>query len=104
MVSFFLSSVIYTTDHLMQELQMACFEYLGLGGRYTYTPVGLLAGLIPSPVTLVGHFFAVALYAAYRILSRGPFYMLPILLITCIRVIALAVVVIGPVIISELLP
>ncbi|KAI8590898.1 squalene epoxidase-domain-containing protein [Geranomyces variabilis] len=54
-------------DPHMKSLQMACFAYFKLGGRCVSTPAGLLAGLIPEPLTLVGHFFAVAFYGVYLI-------------------------------------
>lgn len=86
----------------MWELQNACFGYLKLGGRCSSTPAGLLAGLIPSPMTLVGHFFAVAFYGVFKMITREPIYMLPIVLFNCFRVLLLACVVIGPVLMSEM--
>ncbi|KAI8820836.1 squalene epoxidase-domain-containing protein [Fimicolochytrium jonesii] len=56
-------------DPHMKDLQRACFAYFKLGGTCVSTPVGLLAGLIPEPMTLVGHFFAVALYGVWLILT-----------------------------------
>lgn len=45
-----------------EQLQAACFDYLKMGGAYSAGPVGLLAGLSPSPTVLSIHFFMVALY------------------------------------------
>jgi len=51
-------------DHL-KSLKGACFEYFKLGGQCVDGPVGLLSVLNPKPHVLIGHFFAVALYAVY---------------------------------------
>uniref|UniRef100_A0AAV2MB66 Squalene monooxygenase n=1 Tax=Knipowitschia caucasica TaxID=637954 RepID=A0AAV2MB66_KNICA len=53
------------TDDSLQELRKACFRYFKLGGECVAGPIGLLSVLSPKPVTLIGHFFAVALYAVY---------------------------------------
>lgn len=53
------------TDHSLHELRKACFQYFKLGGECIAGPIGLLSVLSPKPVTLIGHFFAVALYAVY---------------------------------------
>lgn len=53
------------TDNLLHELRKACFQYFKLGGECIAGPIGLLSVLSPKPVTLIGHFFAVALYAVY---------------------------------------
>ncbi|TPX64129.1 hypothetical protein SpCBS45565_g06111 [Spizellomyces sp. 'palustris'] len=57
-------------DPHMKSLQLACFGYFQLGGRCVSTPVGLLGGILPEPQTLVGHFFAVAFYGVYLILTN----------------------------------
>ncbi|TPX48199.1 hypothetical protein SeLEV6574_g02162 [Synchytrium endobioticum] len=88
----------------LRDLQAACFGYFKLGGRCVSTPVGLLAGLIPSPLTLVGHFFAVALYGSWMICSRDPIYKLPMNIVRSVQVLWKAVCVIGPVALSELKP
>ncbi|KAJ3072492.1 Squalene epoxidase, partial [Quaeritorhiza haematococci] len=67
---------------VVNVLAMALWELFaaGDGGRCVSTPVGLLAGLIPSPLTLVGHFFAVALFAVYQIVveeGRNGVWRLP---------------------------
>lgn len=54
-------------DVHLQRLRRACFEYFKLGGQCVSGPVGLLSVLTPNPMTLIGHFFAVALYAVWFI-------------------------------------
>ncbi|TPX35854.1 hypothetical protein SmJEL517_g01732 [Synchytrium microbalum] len=87
---------------LLKDLQAACFGYFKLGGICVSTPVGLLAGLIPSPITLILHFFAVALYGTFLICKSGPFYKLPFNIIRSVQVLYKAVCVIGPVALTEL--
>ncbi|KAM4579799.1 squalene monooxygenase isoform 1-T1 [Odontesthes bonariensis] len=53
------------TDNSLQELRKACFQYFKLGGKCITGPIGLLSVLTPKPMTLIGHFFAVAVYAIY---------------------------------------
>ncbi|XP_034729946.1 squalene monooxygenase [Etheostoma cragini] len=53
------------TDNSLHELRKACFRYFKLGGECIAGPIGLLSVLTPKPMTLIGHFFAVALYAIY---------------------------------------
>ncbi|KAJ8394668.1 hypothetical protein AAFF_G00044710 [Aldrovandia affinis] len=53
------------TDNSLHELRKACFHYFKLGGECIAGPIGLLSVLTPKPMTLIGHFFAVALYAIY---------------------------------------
>lgn len=55
----------------MNEMRQACFQYFKLGGMALSGPVGLLSVLHPSPVVLVGHFFAVTAYAIYRQAKKG---------------------------------
>ena len=83
-------------------LQKACFGYFKLGGRCASTPVGLLAGLIHEPLTLIGHFFAVALYGTFLILTSQPFYMLPWSIFRACMVLFTAVTVITPVLLAEI--
>lgn len=53
------------TDNSLHELRKACFHYFKLGGECLSGPIGLLSVLTPNPMTLIGHFIAVALYATY---------------------------------------
>ncbi|KAM6102271.1 squalene monooxygenase [Theristicus caerulescens] len=53
------------TDDSLHQLKQACFHYFRLGGECVSGPVGLLSVLSPKPMVLIGHFFAVSLYAVY---------------------------------------
>ncbi|XP_067932592.1 squalene monooxygenase-like [Watersipora subatra] len=57
------------SDENLSRLRDACFKYFKLGGRCVDGPVGLLSVLSPDPFTLVGHFFAVALYSVWLIMK-----------------------------------
>ncbi|KAL3505205.1 hypothetical protein ACH5RR_035046 [Cinchona calisaya] len=59
-------------DQARTELRQACFDYLSLGGVCSNGPVALLSGLNPKPLTLVMHFFAVAIYGVGRLLLPFP--------------------------------
>ncbi|KAL2655078.1 hypothetical protein AAZV13_04G045300 [Glycine max] len=53
-------------------MRQACFDYLSLGGLFSEGPVSLLSGLNPRPLSLVLHFFAVAIYGVGRLLLPFP--------------------------------
>jgi len=57
------------SDPILKE---ACWHYLALGGEFSAGPVSLLSGINKSVWTLICHFYAVALYATWRIGFR-PF-------------------------------
>lgn len=59
-------------DQARKEMRQACFEYLSLGGVFSNGPVALLSGLNPRPLSLVLHFFAVAVYGVARLLFPFP--------------------------------
>ncbi|KAL6012865.1 Squalene epoxidase 1 [Asimina triloba] len=59
-------------DQARKEMRQACFDYLSLGGVFSSGPVALLSGLNPRPLSLVCHFFAVALYGVGRLLWPFP--------------------------------
>ncbi|CAL5434214.1 unnamed protein product [Camellia sinensis] len=59
-------------DKARQEMRRACFDYLSLGGIFSNGPVSLLSGLNPRPLSLVLHFFAVAVYGVGRLLLPFP--------------------------------
>ncbi|KAJ8430307.1 hypothetical protein Cgig2_024739 [Carnegiea gigantea] len=59
-------------DEARKEMRQACFDYLGLGGVFSNGPVALLSGLNPRPLSLVAHFFAVAVYGVGRLLVPFP--------------------------------
>ncbi|KAI9076761.1 hypothetical protein K1719_041276 [Acacia pycnantha] len=55
-----------------KEMRQACFDYLSLGGVFSEGPVALLSGLNPKPLSLVLHFFAVAIFGVGRLLFPFP--------------------------------
>ncbi|XP_058080490.1 squalene monooxygenase SE1-like [Magnolia sinica] len=59
-------------DQARKEMRQACFDYLSLGGVFSTGPVALLSGLNPCPLSLVCHFFAVAIYGVGRLLWPFP--------------------------------
>ncbi|OVA07275.1 Aromatic-ring hydroxylase-like [Macleaya cordata] len=59
-------------DQARTEMRQACFDYLSLGGVFSSGPVALLSGLNPRPLSLVCHFFAVAIYGVGRLLLPYP--------------------------------
>ncbi|KAA8531532.1 hypothetical protein F0562_006241 [Nyssa sinensis] len=59
-------------DQARKEMREACFDYLSLGGVCSEGPVALLSGLNPRPLSLVLHFFAVAIYGVGRLLLPFP--------------------------------
>lgn len=59
-------------DQARKEMREACFDYLSLGGVCSTGPVALLSGLNPRPLSLVLHFFAVAIYGVGRLLIPFP--------------------------------
>ncbi|KAF1886993.1 hypothetical protein Lal_00046231 [Lupinus albus] len=59
-------------DQARKEMRQACFDYLSLGGLFSEGPVSLLSGLNPRPLSLVLHFFAVAVYGVGRLLLPFP--------------------------------
>ncbi|KAK4477432.1 hypothetical protein RD792_016653 [Penstemon davidsonii] len=61
-----------SSDQARKEMRQACFDYLSLGGACSTGPVALLSGLNPRPLSLVLHFFAVAIYGVGRLLVPFP--------------------------------
>ncbi|PIA44270.1 hypothetical protein AQUCO_01700103v1 [Aquilegia coerulea] len=61
-----------SSDQARKEMRQACFDYLSLGGVCSSGPVALLSGLNPRPLSLVCHFFAVAIYGVGRLLLPFP--------------------------------
>ncbi|KAE8701707.1 Squalene monooxygenase [Hibiscus syriacus] len=59
-------------DQARKEMRQACFDYLSLGGAFSAGPISLLSGLNPRPLSLVLHFFAVAIYGVGRLLLPFP--------------------------------
>jgi len=60
-----------STDYHLKSLKNACLAYFKLGGECVSGPVGLLSVLNPKPHILIGHFFAVAVYAIYHTVRQG---------------------------------
>lgn len=59
-------------DQARNEMRRACFDYLSLGGVFSNGPISLLSGLNPRPLSLVCHFFAVAIFGVGRLLLPFP--------------------------------
>ncbi|KAK6945905.1 Squalene epoxidase [Dillenia turbinata] len=59
-------------DEARKEMRQACFDYLSLGGICSTGPVALLSGLNPRPLSLVCHFFGVAVYGVGRLVLPYP--------------------------------
>ncbi|XP_013404628.1 squalene monooxygenase [Lingula anatina] len=89
------------TDEHLRRLRRACFEYFKLGGECVNGPVGLLSVLKPKPFILIGHFFAVALYAVYAVFRMEPLWAAHRALLTSAGIFFKACGVIFPLIWSE---
>lgn len=59
-------------DQARKQLRQATFDYLSLGGIFSNGPMALLSGLNPRPLSLVLHFFAVAIFGVGRLLLPFP--------------------------------
>ncbi|XP_060756921.1 squalene monooxygenase isoform X2 [Neoarius graeffei] len=90
------------TDSSLHQLRTACFQYFKLGGRCVNGPVGLLSVLKPKPMTLIGHFFAVALYAMYFSFKSESWLMKPRALVNSGTILYHACAIMFPLIYSEL--
>nr|QFF91438.1 squalene epoxidase isoform 3 [Potamotrygon motoro]QFF91439.1 squalene epoxidase isoform 4 [Potamotrygon motoro] len=90
------------TDDSLHQLRKACFHYFKLGGQCVTGPVGLLSVLSPEPMTLIGHFFAVAFYAIYFLFKAEPWYLKPRALLKGALIVYRACSVIFPLIYSEM--
>ncbi|XP_008321918.1 squalene monooxygenase [Cynoglossus semilaevis] len=90
------------TDESLHELRKACFQYFKLGGECIAGPIGLLSVLTPKPMTLIGHFFAVALYATYVNFKRESWITKPRALVKSGAILYRACTVLFPLIYSEL--
>ncbi|XP_021568701.1 squalene monooxygenase [Carlito syrichta] len=90
------------TDESLHQLRKACFLYFKLGGECVAGPVGLLSVLSPNPLVLIGHFFAVAIYAIYFCFKSEPWITKPRALLSSGAVLYRACSVIFPLIYSEM--
>ncbi|XP_056176592.1 squalene monooxygenase SE1-like [Syzygium oleosum] len=59
-------------DPARKEMRQACFDYLSLGGIFSLGPIAILSGLNPRPLSLVLHFFAVAVYGFWCLMLPFP--------------------------------
>ncbi|KAL7984073.1 hypothetical protein Chor_002643 [Crotalus horridus] len=90
------------TDDSLHKLRRACFLYFKLGGKCVSGPVGLLSILSPKPIVLIGHFFAVALYAIYFCFKSESWITKPRAIFSSLAVMYRACSVIFPLIYSEM--
>ncbi|XP_053101770.1 squalene monooxygenase isoform X2 [Hemicordylus capensis] len=90
------------TDDSLHQLRKACFLYFKLGGKCVSGPVGLLSVLSPKPIVLIGHFFAVALYAVYFCFKSESWLTKPRAIFSGAAVMYRACSVIFPLIYSEI--
>jgi squalene monooxygenase len=97
-------------DLYLLVLREACFRYFQLGGRCVTDPVGLIGGLLPTPLILYVHFFLVAFYGILLLLSGkivldasppNVLIAIPMRIIDSIRVFNAACCVIVPYILTE---
>ncbi|KAF8653239.1 hypothetical protein AX16_004068 [Volvariella volvacea WC 439] len=58
-------------DDLLEILRTGCFKYFELGGTCVSEPVSLLSGRLQSPSKLFTHFFTVAFYSIWILLTEG---------------------------------
>ncbi|KZF22908.1 SE-domain-containing protein [Xylona heveae TC161] len=97
-----LYALFAANDPQLKVLQLGCFRYFCRGGPYVDEPVGLLAGIIHHPLILFYHFFAVAFYSIWILLSNSKASHLPIAILQSFAVFYKACVVIFPFIFAEL--
>ncbi|KAF5904252.1 squalene monooxygenase, partial [Clarias magur] len=90
------------TDSSLHQLRSACFQYFKLGGMCVNGPIGLLSVLTPKPMTLIGHFFAVALYATYFSFKSESWLMKPRALVNSGTILYRACAIMFPLIYSEM--
>ncbi|XP_043117747.1 squalene monooxygenase [Puntigrus tetrazona] len=90
------------TDNSLHQLRKACFHYFKLGGECISGPIGLLSVLSPKPFTLIGHFFAVALYAIYFSFRSESWLTIPRALVNSAAILYRACAVMFPLVYSEL--
>ncbi|XP_005143908.2 squalene monooxygenase [Melopsittacus undulatus] len=90
------------TDDSLHHLKKACFHYFRLGGECVSGPVGLLSVLSPKPMVLIGHFFAVALYAVYFCFKSESWIMKPRAFVNSGAVLYRSCSIIFPLIYSEM--
>lgn len=90
------------TDDSLRQLRKACLLYLKVGGVCLQGPVGLLSVLSPKPVSLIRHFFTIALYAMYLCFESEPWITKPRAIVRSGAALYKACSVIFPLIYSEI--
>ncbi|NXH19484.1 ERG1 monooxygenase, partial [Bucco capensis] len=90
------------TDDSLHQLKKACFHYFRLGGECVSGPVGLLSVLSPKPMVLIGHFFAVALYAVYFCFKSESWITMPRAFFSSAAILYRSCSIIFPLIYSEM--
>lgn len=86
----------------LRILQRGCFKYFLLGGSCVTGPISLLSGVLPKPLVLIHHFFAVAFYAVYCNFVDAGIVGFPLAFIQAFTTIYAACVVILPYMTEEL--
>lgn len=86
----------------LQILQKGCFQYFQRGGACISGPSSLISGMLPRPLSLIYHFFSVALYAIRCNFCAKGVLGFPLALIQAFTALWTASFVILPFIIEEL--
>jgi squalene monooxygenase len=82
-------------------MQRGFVRYIQRQGSYAEEPAGLMGGVLQSPLLLFYHFFAIALYSMWLLISDSPLSCLPLTMVRCMVIFAKAVALIWPFIICE---
>jgi squalene monooxygenase len=98
-----LYSLFAANDDKLRVLQRGCFMYFQRGGECVAGPIGLLSGIIASPLVLFYHFFAVAFYSIWVMFRSVQPWLWPKAAVDSVGVFWKACVVIFPYIFAEFL-